>query len=109
MIWSAVLLREGIVCLLVGGNGFQHWIDVYTTTIAVETNHTIGERKNRVITSQPDVFAGMKLGATLAQDDVARHDGFTAKFFDAETLADAVAAVLNAALSFFMCHDVLKK
>ena len=30
---------------------------------------------------------------------------FAAKFFHAQPFADAIAAVLNAALSFFMSHE----
>jgi hypothetical protein len=45
--------------------------------------------------------------ATLANDDVAGDDQLTAEFFHAEAFADAVAPVLRATLTFFMCHDVL--
>ncbi len=79
-------------------------IDVHPATRAIEANAAVNQRENRVIAAEADVFARQKLGAALADDDVAGDDQFAAKFLHAEPLADAVAAVLNAALSFFMSH-----
>jgi hypothetical protein len=46
----------------------------------------------------------MKAGAALTNQNVSGHDLLTAKFFDAQTLAYAIASVLSAAFTFFMCH-----
>ena len=51
-----------------------------------------------------DVRAGMPLGATLANDDVAGNHGFAAIFLHTTALAVAVAAVFDATLSFFVSH-----
>jgi len=57
-----------------------------------------------VILAEADIAAGDPLRATLAEDDVACDDGFTAEFLDAEALALAVATVFDGTLSFFMGH-----
>ncbi len=44
------------------------------------------------------------LGATLTNDDVAGDDDFATVFLHAETLAVAVASVLDGTLSFLMSH-----
>ena len=53
-----------------------------------------------------DVLACDKLGTALADEDAAGGDKLTAKFFDAEALADAIASVAYAALTFLMCHNL---
>jgi hypothetical protein len=78
--------------------------NVDPATGAIKTHLTINQRKNRVVAAEADVLAGQKLRAALADDDVAGNDGFAAKFLYAEPLADAVATVLDAALSLFMSH-----
>jgi len=81
-------------------------IDVDPSSAAIEADATIDQRENCVIASEADVFARQKFRAALANDDIAGHDRFAAESFYTETFADAVAAVLNAALSFFMSHDL---
>ena len=80
------------------------WIDIHSSTGAIEAHVAIDQRKNGVIAAEPDVLARQKFRPALAHDNVAGHDQLAAKFFHAQPLADAVAAVLNAALSFFMSH-----
>ena len=78
--------------------------DVDPATGAIEPHLAVDQRENGVIATEPDILAGQKFRAALADDDVAGDDRFAAKFFHAEPFADAVAAVLDAALSFFMSH-----
>ena len=54
--------------------------------------------------AQPDVLAGEKFRPALPDDDISCDDLFTAKFLHAQPFANAVPAVLDAALSLFMCH-----
>jgi hypothetical protein len=82
------------------------WIDIDPTPSAIEANIAIDQRENGVIAAEADVLAWQKLGSALAHNDIAGDDQFATVFFYAETLANAVAAVLNAALSFFMSHDL---
>src|SRR4030095_14167297 len=82
-------------------------IDVDAATTTIETNVAVNERENRVIAAETGVFAGLKFRSALANDDVAGENHLAAKSLYAETFADAVSAVFNAALSFFVCH--LKK
>ena len=46
----------------------------------------------------------MKLGATLAHDDVAGQHHLTAKALDAQPFGFGVAAVAGTAACFFVCH-----
>jgi hypothetical protein len=79
-------------------------LDVHTTAILVEEDFASDESEDGVITAKTDVAAWNPLCATLAEDDVATDDGFTAEFLDAKTLALAVATVFDGTLSFFMGH-----
>ena len=73
----------------------------------IESHIAIDQCENCVIAAEADVFAGLKFRAALTDDDVPRDNHLAAKSFDAAPLADAIAAILDAALSFFVCH--LKK
>src|SRR5437016_4531890 len=89
------------------GNLFRrHWIDIDAATSAIEANVSVNQRENCVVASEADVFARLKFRAALAHDNVAGDDHLAAEFFYAEPLTDAVAAILNAALSFFVSHDL---
>src|SRR3954469_12487466 len=81
-------------------------VHVHSAPGAIEANVAVDELEDRVIASEPDVFAREKLRSALANDDVPGHDHFTAKFFHAQPFADAIPAVLDAALSFFMSHEI---
>jgi len=79
-------------------------IDIDAATVAVETHVALYKRVDGVVATETDVVAGMPLGPTLAQNDVAGNNGFTTKLLNAATLTSAVATVLNASLSFLMSH-----
>jgi hypothetical protein len=57
--------------------------DTYPATAAIESHTSVGESKNRVITTKADVFAGEILRSALAHDDIAGDDDLAAKFFHA--------------------------
>jgi hypothetical protein len=59
---------------------------------------------DRVIFAHVDVNAWVPLGATLADDDVARNDNFATELLYAEALAARIATVFNGSLSFLMSH-----
>jgi hypothetical protein len=52
----------------------------------IESDIAVLERKEGVVATHAYVLAGVVTCAALAQNDVARYDGLTAEFFDAETL-----------------------
>jgi len=81
------------------------WIDIDPTPSTIEANIAIDQCENGVIAAEADVLARQKLGPALAHNDIAGHDQFAAVPFYAETFTNAIAAVLNAALSFFMSHS----
>src|SRR4051812_14553260 len=62
----------------------------------IEADAAVRQGKDGVIAAQADVFTGDEFRPALPHDDVAGYDHFAAKFFHAETFADAIAAVLNA-------------
>ena len=80
-------------------------IDIYSPPRAIEAHVAIDQRENRVIATESNVFPRQELRPALTHNDVAPDDHLAAEFFYAQPFADAVAAVLNAALSFFMSHD----
>ena len=89
------------------GNLFRRdWIDIDAPSAAIESDAAIDERENCVIAAEADVFARQKFCAALAHDNVSGDNRFAAESFYAETFADTVSAVLNTALSFFVCHDL---
>ena len=92
-----------------GPNDFGLWrgrdgFNVYSSASAIETHLTVHEGEDGVVPTEADIFTGQKLRPTLAHDDVASDDQLAPKFFHTKPFADAVASVLNAALSFFVSH-----
>src|SRR5437879_4742525 len=85
-------------CLLRGLQG----TDLYPSTGAIEANIPVDQRENCVIATETYIFPRQKFRAALTHNDVTRHDQLASKSFYSEPFADAVAAILNAALSFFM-------
>ena len=79
-------------------------LDVHTPSRPIEAHLPINERKDRVIAPEAHVLTRQKLRSTLPDDDIAGDDCFAAKFFHTQAFADAIPAVFDAALSFFMCH-----
>ncbi len=79
-------------------------VNVDASSAAIEPNVAVNQREDCVIAAESDVLARQKFCAALANDNVAGDDQFAAESFYTEPLADAVAAVFNAALSFFVSH-----
>jgi len=79
-------------------------IDVHAAAASIESDVSVYQRENGVIAAETDISSGKKLRPALAHDDIASQNHLAAKSFYAEPFADAVAAVLNAALSFFVSH-----
>jgi hypothetical protein len=79
-------------------------IDVDPSPAAIEADVAVDQSENCVIAAEADIFTRQKFRAALADNDVAGHDQLAAESFYTEPFANAVAAILNAALSFFMSH-----
>jgi len=84
----------------------RDWIDIDPASSAIEADVAVDQRKDRVIAAEPNILAGLKLCPALADNDVACHDHLASEFLNPEPFADAVPAVLNATLSFFVSHDL---
>lgn len=54
--------------------------------LVLEGDGALGDGEECVVAALFDVFAGMKLGAALTNDDFAWGDGFAAEALDAEAL-----------------------
>jgi hypothetical protein len=87
----------------------HQWVDIYAPPGMVEAHASIDERKNRVVPTEPNVSSGQKFCPPLTDDNVSGDDSFAAKFFDTQPFADAVPAILNAALSFFVSHISVRR
>jgi hypothetical protein len=59
-----------------------HWFDVDPATTSIEPYDTVYQSKNRVIATQPDVFAWQKLRSALPDNDVSSHHLLTPKLLD---------------------------
>lgn len=60
---------------------------------SLELDLTVDQCENRVVFSNSDVFARMKLGAALSNDDAAGTNDLTLKSLDAESIRIRIAAV----------------
>jgi hypothetical protein len=78
---------------------------VHPAVDAVELDHAIREGEQGVVATDADIRSGAEAGAALANNDVAGNNSLAAEFFHAEALADAIASVAYAALTFFMRHS----
>lgn len=72
-----------------------------------EFDSTVFERVDGEIFAQAHAVAGVVSGAALADDDVASDGLLTAKEFNAQAFADAVASVIGTTYTFLVCHDWL--
>ena len=95
-------LKSLLPALVLGRSGFRH--DIHPLAVLVKPDLTVHQREERPIAARADVLAGLEFRATLPDNDTACRDEFAAVRFHTEPLADAVAPVTNAALTFFMCH-----
>jgi hypothetical protein len=84
----------------------QSRFDIYATTIPIEAYNTVYEGEDCVIPTKPNILSRQKLCAALANNDISGNDLLTTELLHAEAFADAVASVLNAALTFLMCHTL---
>ena len=92
-----MLMGEGDLGLLGG--------DVHATTFAVEEYATINKGEDGVVAAHTHVLAGVELGATLTNDDVAGDNSLATELLHAEALAAGIATVTNGTLTFLMCHN----
>jgi len=88
-------------------NGRSHHMNLFLTFTAIhplENNDAFDGCKQGVILAHTHIVAGVELGPTLTNKDVTGDDLLATKFLDAQTLGIAIAAILNRAAAFFMCH-----
>src|SRR3989442_10703393 len=79
-------------------------LDIDPLALFVELHLAVDQGEQCPIAAGADVLAGDEFGAALADQDAARGDKFAAEPFYAESFADAVAPIMDAAAAFFVCH-----
>jgi hypothetical protein len=84
----------------------QGRIDIYTTTVSIEAYNTVYEGEDGVIPTKPNILSRQKLGAALANNDISGNDLLATELLHAQAFTDAIASVLDAALTFLMCHTL---
>src|SRR5262249_27123139 len=84
--------------------GCRNRVHVDAASAAIKAHRAVHEREDRVVATEADIPARLELRPALADEDVAGDDALAAEFFHAEPLADAVAAVLDASLTFLVSH-----
>jgi len=79
--------------------------NVDATAAAIELHHATLKGKKREVAPKADIAPGQVFAPALADENVAGKHFLPAEFFDAEALANAVAPIFDAALSFFVSHE----
>src|SRR5262245_33666660 len=72
----------------------------------IELDATVGESEQRVIRADPDIAAGVPLGAALARENIAGQDDFAAVQLDPKALGGRVTAVARRSACFLMSHGL---
>src|SRR6266480_741523 len=80
-------------------------IDIHSSSRPIEAHVPIDQRKNGVVATKSDVFTRQKFRPPLPHNNVTGDNQLAPKFLHAQSLADAIAPVLYATLSFFVSHD----
>lgn len=81
-----------------GGN------DVHAAAALVEGDLAVHQGEQGPVATGANILAGDEPRTTLTDEDAACGDHLAAVALHSESFADAVTAVTNAALTFFMCH-----
>ena len=74
--------------------------------LALKSDDTVYESEESVILSDTYVGAGVKLGTTLANENVAGENELTVSALGAKALGLGVTAVLGGAHTFFMSEEL---
>lgn len=70
-----------------------------------EFHGALAQCEQGIVFAAADVLAGMEVGATLANDDIAGDDVLATEALHAKSLGMRVAAVTGGAKTFFMSHE----
>ncbi len=86
---------------------FSHdlgWLDVDSSSFLIEIDIPAYKRKQRVVSSDPHPFTRVPFCSALTDQNVARHNQLTAKFFDSKSFGLGITTVTTGPLSLLMCH-----
>src|SRR5213075_226406 len=83
----------------------RHDVDRLAATLLAELDRAGGPGEQRVVAATADVHAGVELGATLADQDLARVDFLAAVALDAEALRVRVTTVAGAGRTLLVSHS----
>src|SRR4029078_6059857 len=79
-------------------------VDELAAAARAELHHTARSREQRAVLAEPDVVAGVELGAALTHDDRAGGDRLTAEALHAEALRVGIAAVPGGGCALLLRH-----
>jgi hypothetical protein len=82
----------------------QHVYPLARPVKPVEIHDAVDQRKQGKVPAHAHVSTGVNARPELADDNITRTHGFTAKHFYATPLSLTVAPVTGAPASFFVCH-----
>src|SRR5699024_6541114 len=80
-------------------------VDDLAATTGAELHGPADQREQGVVTPATDPVAGMEVGATLTDDDLAGVDRLATEALDAEALCVRVATVLGRGNALLGCHE----
>ncbi len=75
-----------------------------TATGRAELDCTGSQSEQRVISTAANACAGVEVGSTLADDDLASLDYLTAEALNTQVLSVGITTVASGARTLFMCH-----
>lgn len=90
--------------LYVDKHAFGEFAGEGNNLLVLEGDAALGKGEESVVTASLHIFSGMKLGAALADDNIASRDALSAEALDAEALGDGIATEVGRSAGFTMCH-----
>lgn len=81
-------------------------MNLATSTLG-ELDGTLAQSEQGVVLAAADVLAGVEVGATLTNDDVAGDNMLAAVTLHAKALRTGIATITGGAKTFFMSHFLL--
>ena len=74
---------------------------------ALELDLTVDQSEQGVVAADPDVVAGMDVGASLANQNVAGLAFLASEYLQTQSFALRFTAVLGTTYTFLVCHNLL--
>jgi hypothetical protein len=98
---------SAVKVLLDRGGGLGRWghVDNAASPLGAEFDMPFDEREQRVVAAAPHTVTWMEVGATLADDDLARIHQLPTESLDAKPLRVRITAVPGGRRALLVCHQ----